>query len=180
MTDQSFLPSTDEAESLRVLRRYLDLGGNFLDTAEIYGPYTNEELLGRFLRDVPRHSLVMATKFGFRFDEDKIRTVDGSPANVRRACDGSLDRLGIDVIDLFNQHRADPKVPIEETVGAMSELVSEGKIRSLGLSEANPETLRPASQLVTPARNWIYSKPRSRLRKHNIQWQPMVLNSSSN
>jgi aryl-alcohol dehydrogenase-like predicted oxidoreductase len=138
---------TDEAESLRVLRRYLDLGGNFLDTAEIYGPYTNEELLGRFLRDVPRDSLVMATKFGFRFDEDKIRTVDGSPANVRRACDGSLDRLGIDVIDLFYQHRVDPKVPIEETVGAMSELVSEGKVRSLGLSEANPETLRRAVKI---------------------------------
>jgi aryl-alcohol dehydrogenase-like predicted oxidoreductase len=138
---------TDEAESLCVLRRYLDLGGNFLDTAEIYGPYTNEELLGRFLRDVPRDSLVMATKFGFRIDENKIRTVDGSPANVRRACDGSLDRLGIDVIDLFYQHRVDPKVPIEETVGAMSELVSEGKVRSLGLSEANPETLRRAVKI---------------------------------
>jgi aryl-alcohol dehydrogenase-like predicted oxidoreductase len=138
---------TDEAESLRVLRRYLDLGGNFLDTAEIYGPYTNEELLGRFLRDVPRTSLVVATKFGFRFDENNIRTVDGSPANVRRACDGSLDRLGIDAIDLFYQHRVDPKVPIEETVGAMAELVSAGKVRALGLSEANPETLRRAVKI---------------------------------
>src|SRR6202035_420762 len=81
---------TDETESLRVLRRYLELGGNFLDTAEIYGPYTHEALLGRFLRDVPRDSLVVATKFGFRFDENNIRTVDGSPANVRRACDTSL------------------------------------------------------------------------------------------
>ncbi len=138
---------TDEAESLRVLRRYLDLGGNFLDTAEIYGPYANEELLGRFLRDVPRDSLVVATKFGFRFDENNIRTVDGSPANVRRACDGSLDRLGIDAIDLFYQHRVDPEVPIEETVGAMAELVSAGKVRALGLSEANPETLRRAVKI---------------------------------
>src|ERR1700688_450343 len=138
---------TDEAESLRVLRRYLDLGGNFLDTAEIYGPYTNEELLGRFLRDVPRHSLVVATKFGFRFDEDNIRTVDGSPANVRRACDGSLDRLDIDAIDLFYQHRVDPKVPIEETVGAMAQLVMQGKVRYLGLSEAAPATVRRAHKV---------------------------------
>src|SRR3954470_20007796 len=80
----------DEQESLRVLRRYLELGGNFLDTAEIYGPYKNEELLGRFLRDVPRNSVVVATKFGFKFDENRIRTQDSSPANVRRACDASL------------------------------------------------------------------------------------------
>jgi len=138
---------TDEAESLRVLRRYLELGGNFLDTAEIYGPYTNEELLGRFLRDVPRDALVVATKFGFRFDENNIRTVDGSPANVRRACDRSLGRLAIDVIDLFYQHRVDPKVPIEETVGAMSELVTAGKVRALGLSEVNAETLRRAAKV---------------------------------
>jgi aryl-alcohol dehydrogenase-like predicted oxidoreductase len=138
---------TDETESLRVLRRYLELGGNFLDTAEIYGPYTNEELLGRFLRDVPRDSLVVATKFGFRFDENNIRTVDGSPANVRRACDTSLGRLAIDVIDLFYQHRVDPKVPIEETVGAMSELVTAGKVRALGLSEVSAETLRRAAKV---------------------------------
>jgi aryl-alcohol dehydrogenase-like predicted oxidoreductase len=138
---------TDEAESLCVLRRYLELGGNFLDTAEIYGPYTNEELLGQFLQDAPRDALVVATKFGFRFDENKVRTVDGSPANVRRACDASLGRLGIDVIDLFYQHRVDPKVPIEETVGAMSELVRAGKVRALGLSEANPETLRRAAKV---------------------------------
>ena len=135
---------TDEAESLRVLQRYLELGGNFLDTAEIYGPYANEELLGRFLRNVPRDNVVVATKFGFRITENQTRTVDGSPANVRRACDGCLGRLGIDGIDLFYQHRVDPKVPIEETVGAMSELVSAGKVRALGLSEANPETLRRA------------------------------------
>src|SRR6202047_4283854 len=86
---------TDEAESLRVLHRYLELGGNFLDTAEIYGPYKNEELLGRFLRDVPRESVVVATKFGFRLGPDGTRSVDGTPENVRRACDASLRRLGI-------------------------------------------------------------------------------------
>jgi aryl-alcohol dehydrogenase-like predicted oxidoreductase len=138
---------TDEAESLRVLGRYLELGGNFLDTAEIYGPYTNEELLGRFLRQVSRESLVVATKFGFRIAENQIRTIDSSPANVRRACDASLGRLGIDVIDLFYQHRVDPKVPIEETVGAMSEMVTAGKVRALGLSEANPDTLRRAAKV---------------------------------
>src|ERR1700736_884505 len=138
---------TDEAESLRVLRRYLELGGNFLDTAEVYGPYKNEELLGRFLRDVPRDSVVVATKFGFRFDENQIRTADSSPANVRRACDASLHRLGIDVIDLFYQHRVDPNVAIEETVGAMAELLAAGKVRALGLSEANPATLRRAAKV---------------------------------
>ncbi len=137
----------DEAESLRVLQRYLELGGNFLDTAEIYGPYTNEELLGRFLREVARDSVVIATKFGFRINADGTRGVDSSPANVRRACDASLKRLGIDTIDLFYQHRVDPKVPIEETVGAMAELVSAGKVRVLGLSEAGPETLRRAAKV---------------------------------
>jgi aryl-alcohol dehydrogenase-like predicted oxidoreductase len=137
---------TDEAESLRVLSRYLELGGNFLDTAEIYGPYANEELLGRFLRNVPRSSVVVATKFGFRF-EGKNRIIDGSPANVRRACEGCLGRLDIEVIDLFYQHRVDPQVPIEETVGAMSELVTAGKVRALGLSEAGPETLRRAAKV---------------------------------
>src|ERR1700738_4792470 len=90
---------TDEAESLRVLRRYLELGGNFLDTAEVYGPYKNEELLGRFLREVPRDSIVVATKFGFRFDSNGIRTVDSTPENVRRVCDASLRRLGIATMD---------------------------------------------------------------------------------
>src|SRR5437868_10706398 len=137
----------DEAESLRVLHRYLQLGGNFLDTAEIYGPYTNEELLGRFLREVPRDRVIVATKFGFRFNPDGIRGVDSSPENVRRACDASLKRLGIETIDLFYQHRVDPKVPIEDTVGAMSGLVSAGKVRALGLSEAGPETLRRAAKI---------------------------------
>ena len=137
----------DDQESFRVLRRYLELGGNFLDTAEVYGPYKNEELLGRFLREVPRDSVVVATKFGFRFDSGGIRSVDSTPGNVRRACDASLRRLGIETIDLFYQHRVDPNVPIEETVGAMAELVSAGKVRTLGLSEAGPQTLRRASKV---------------------------------
>jgi len=138
---------TDEAESLRVLHRYLELGGNFLDTAEIYGPYKNEELLGKFLREVPRSRVVVATKFGFRIDPNGTRSVDSSPENVARACEGSLRRLGIETIDLYYQHRVDPKVPIEETVGAMAKLVSAGKIRVLGLSEAGPETLRRATKV---------------------------------
>ena len=139
---------TDETEALRVLRRYVELGGNFLDTAEVYGPYNNEKLLGRFLAEISRNSVVVATKFGFKIDEaNQTRIPDSSPANVRRACDGSLSRLGIDVIDLFYQHRVDPKVPIEETVGAMAELVSAGKVRALGLSEASPETLRRAAKV---------------------------------
>jgi len=137
----------DDEESLRVLRRYLELGGNFLDTAEIYGPYKNEELLGRFLREVPRDSVIVATKFGFRIGSGGSRGVDSSPENVRRACDASLKRLGIETIDLYYQHRVDPKVPIEETVGAMAELVSAGKVRMIGLSEAGPETLRRAAKV---------------------------------
>ena len=136
----------DEAESLRVLHRYLDLGGNFLDTAEIYGPYKNEELLNRFLKEAGRERVVLATKFGFKLnDKGVISGVDSSPANVRRACEASLQRLGVEVIDLYYQHRVDPKTPIEETVGVMAELVREGKVRALGLSEAGPETLRRAA-----------------------------------
>ncbi len=136
----------DEKESLQVLHRYLELGGNFLDTAEVYGPYKNEELLARFLREVPRDTLIVATKFGFRIGSDGIRGVDSSPENIRRACDASLQRLGIETIDLYYQHRVDPNVPIEETVAAMAELVSQGKVRTLGLSEAGPETLRRAAK----------------------------------
>lgn len=139
---------TDDNESIRVLHRYLELGGNFLDTAEIYGPFTNEELLGRFLREVPRQSVIVATKFGFRIEPDGTRRgVDSSPANIRRAVEGSLRRLGIDVIDLYYQHRVDPNVSIEETAGAMAELVKEGKVRMLGLSEAGPETIRRANKV---------------------------------
>ena len=138
---------TDEAESLRVLHRYVELGGNFLDTAEIYGPYKNEELVGRFLGEVPRDKIVVATKFGFRIGPGGSRSVDSSPETIRRACDGSLKRLGIDTIDLYYQHRVDPAVPIEETVGAMAELVTAGKVRLLGLSEAGSETLRRAMKV---------------------------------
>lgn len=139
---------TDDNESIRVLHRYLELGGNFLDTAEIYGPFKNEELVGKFLAEVPRDRVVVATKFGFSIDPDGTRRgVDSSPANVRRACDGSLKRLGIDVIDLYYQHRVDPNVPIEDTVGALAELVKAGKVRGLGLSEAGPDTLRRASKV---------------------------------
>src|SRR5712671_4500562 len=137
----------DESQSLQVLYRYLDLGGNFLDTAEVYGPYKNEELLGRFLSDVSRASVVVATKFGFRIGSGGIQGVDSSPDNVRRACEASLGRLGIETIDLFYQHRVDPNIPIEDTVGAMAELVSAGKVRTLGLSEAGPETLRRAAKV---------------------------------
>jgi len=136
---------TDEAESLRVLHRYVELGGTFLDTAEIYGPYKNEELLGKFLRETARENLVIATKFGFRIGPNGINGTDSSAENVRRACDDSLKRLGIDVIDLYYQHRVDPETPIEETVAALSGLVESGKVRAIGLSEASPETLRRAA-----------------------------------
>jgi aryl-alcohol dehydrogenase-like predicted oxidoreductase len=136
---------TDESESLAVLRRYVELGGNFLDTAEIYGPYKNEELVGRFLREVSRERVVIATKFGFRIEDGQIKGVDSSPANVQKACEGSLKRLGIEIIDLYYQHRVDPGIPIEETVGAMAQLVQAGKVRWLGLSEAGSNTLRRAN-----------------------------------
>jgi aryl-alcohol dehydrogenase-like predicted oxidoreductase len=134
----------DDQESLRVLHRYVELGGNFLDTAEIYGPYKNEELVGRFLREIARDQVVVATKFGFRIGSGGTRLVDSSPENLQHACEGSLKRMGIETIDLYYQHRVDPNVPIEETVGAMAKLVSAGKVRMLGLSEAGPEALRRA------------------------------------
>jgi aryl-alcohol dehydrogenase-like predicted oxidoreductase len=142
---------TDESESMRVLHRYVERGGNFLDTAEIYGPYENERLLGRFLREVRREDLVVATKFGFRIDPatGSVGGADSSPANIRRACDESRKRLGIERIDLFYQHRVDRAVPVEEVAGALAELVREGKVRAFGLSEAGPETLRRA-QAVHP------------------------------
>ncbi len=136
----------DDAESLRVLHRYIELGGNFLDTAEIYGPFDNERLIGRFLNEVPRDTVVIATKFGFRIDRatNSVTGADSSPANIRKVCDESLGRLGIERIDLFYQHRVDPAVPIEDVVGALSELVRVGKVRAIGLSEAGPATLRRA------------------------------------
>jgi len=135
----------DESESLRVLARYLELGGNFLDTAEIYGPYENEKLLGKFLVGVPREQVVVATKFGFKLTDGKIVGADSTPANIRKVCDESLQRLGLEYIDLFYQHRVDPNVPIEEVVSTVAELIKAGKVRAIGLSEAAPETLRRAN-----------------------------------
>src|SRR5262245_55582759 len=140
-----FYGPRDEAEAVATIHRALDLGVNFLDTADIYGPFTNEELVGRAIRG-RRGEVVLATKFGIvRSAEDRrVRDVSGAPPYVRSACEGSLRRLGVDVIDLYYQHRVDPRTPIEDTVGAMAELVREGKVRFLGLSEAAPETLRRA------------------------------------
>jgi aryl-alcohol dehydrogenase-like predicted oxidoreductase len=134
----------DESESLRVLARYLELGGNFLDTAETYGPYENEKLLGKFLVGVPREKVVIATKFGFKLTDGKIAGVNSTPANIRKVCDESLQRLGLEYIDLFYQHRVDPDVPIEDVVSTVAELIKAGKVRAIGLSEAGPETLRKA------------------------------------
>jgi aryl-alcohol dehydrogenase-like predicted oxidoreductase len=137
----------DPAESLRVLERSLELGMDHWDTAEIYGPFKNEELIGRFLAASPgrRERVLLASKFAWRFSPDGERIgLDGSAANMRRAVEGSLKRLDTDRIDLYYLHRKDPNVPIEETVGAMAELVKEGKVRFLGLSEVGPETLRRA------------------------------------
>ena len=117
----------DHRESLATLERAIELGVTFFDTAEVYGPYVNEELLGQAIKG-RRDRLVIATKFGFRIEDGEIRGVDSSPENIRRACEGSLKRLGIDTIDLYYQHRVDPNVPIEETIGAMSRLVEEGKL----------------------------------------------------
>ena len=134
----------DLDEATATIHRAIDLGVTFFDTAQIYGPFTNEELVGRAIRG-KREGLVIATKFGFKFEGNTITGVDGSPANARAACESSLKRLGIDTIDLFYQHRVDPSVPIEETVGGMAELVREGKVRHIALSEAGPETLRKAA-----------------------------------
>ena len=140
--------AADEAESVKTLHRAVDLGVTFFDTAETYGPFTNEELLGRTLKPV-RDRVVIATKFGFKLDHTKsgpaaMIGVDSRPEHVKQVAEASLKRLGTDVIDLFYQHRVDPSVPIEDTVGAMAELVREGKVRALGLSEAGSATIRRA------------------------------------
>jgi len=135
---------TDDAESIRTIHRALDLGVTLIDTAEIYGPYTNEELVGRAIKD-RRDGVVLATKFGLvSHAGGGAWNLDSSPANVRAAVEGSLRRLGVDHIDLYYQHRVDPNTPIEETVGALAELVAEGKIRHIGLSEAGADTIRRA------------------------------------
>ncbi len=140
-----FYGPRDEAEALDTIHRALDLGVTMLDTADVYGPHANEELVGKALRGRRREAVVVATKFGIVRGSDPLaRGVNGRPEYVRSSCDGSLKRLGLDWIDLYYQHRVDPKTPIEETVGALAELVRAGKVRFLGLSEASPATLRRA------------------------------------
>jgi aryl-alcohol dehydrogenase-like predicted oxidoreductase len=156
-----FYGATDEGESLATLNRALELGIDFFDTSDAYGPYKNEELLGKAFR-TRRDEVIIATKFAIRRDPNNpaVRTIDGRPEYVREACEGSLKRLGIECVDLYYQHRVDTNVPIEDTVGAMSDLVREGKVRYLGLSEAAPQTIRrahathPISALQTEYSLW--------------------------
>ncbi|MFD5892502.1 aldo/keto reductase [Streptomyces sp. NPDC060366] len=145
----AFYGTTDEAEGIRTIQRALELGVTFLDTAQVYGPLTNESLVGRAVKG-HRDEYVIATKFNLRMDDaipgdpGTVGRQDGSPEHVRSSIEGSLKRLGTDHIDLYYQHRVDPQVPIEETVGAMAELVADGKVRHIGLSEASAETIRRA------------------------------------
>src|SRR5438132_6715569 len=148
-----FYGDHDDAESLATIDRAIDLGITFFDTADIYGPHTNEELVGRGIRG-KRHRVVIATKFGILRDSDTpgFRGINGKPEYVKQACEASLRRLGIDCIDLYYQHRVDPETPIEETVGALAELVRAGKVRYLGLSEAGADPIRRAHSVhpITP------------------------------
>jgi aryl-alcohol dehydrogenase-like predicted oxidoreductase len=143
----AFYGAADEGEALETIHRSLDLGCCFLDTSDMYGPHTNERLVGRAIKG-RRDEVFLATKFGIKLEQGEDgkprRSIDGSPDYVRSACDGSLQRLGVEQIDLYYQHRVDPNTPIEDTVGAMAELVAAGKIRHLGLSEASAETIRRA------------------------------------
>jgi aryl-alcohol dehydrogenase-like predicted oxidoreductase len=140
-----FYGAADDARSIATIHRTLDLGINFLDTADIYGPFTNERLVGRAIRG-RRDEVVLATKFGnVRSENGAFLGINGRPDYVRQACDASLQRLGVDTIDVYYQHRVDADTPIEDTVGAMAELVTAGKVRHLGLSEAAPDTIRRAA-----------------------------------
>ncbi len=142
-----FYSGRDEQESIATIHYALDLGVNFIDTADMYGPFTNEQLVGKAIKD-RRDQVVLATKFGnIRSAEGGFLGISGKPEYVRQCCDDSLQRLGVDVIDLYYQHRVDIAVPIEETVGAMAELVQQGKVRYLGLSEAAPATIRRAQAI---------------------------------
>jgi aryl-alcohol dehydrogenase-like predicted oxidoreductase len=144
-----FYSGRDEQESIATIHHALDLGVNFIDTADMYGPFTNEQLVGQAIKD-RRDQVILATKFGnIRSAEGGFLGISGKPEYVRQCCEDSLQRLGVDVIDLYYQHRVDITVPIEETVGAMAELVQQGKVRYLGLSEAAPATIRRA-QAVHP------------------------------
>ncbi len=144
----AFYGDADEGEAVATIHRALELGCNFLDTSDMYGPHTNERLVGRAIKG-RRDEVFLATKFGIKLELDEaggppVRSIDGSPEYVHRACAGSLQRLGVEQIDLYYQHRVDPNTPIEDTVAAMAELVAEGKVRYLGLSEASAETIRRA------------------------------------
>lgn len=147
----AFYGDADEGEAVKTIHRALELGCRFLDTSDMYGPHTNERLVGRAIKD-RRDEVFLATKFGIKLEPDEaggppVRSIDGSPEYVHRACEGSLQRLGVEQIDLYYQHRVDPNTPIEDTVAAMAELVSEGKVRYLGLSEASAETIRRAHEV---------------------------------